>query len=116
VSSESAAGAEAILEQAAEQRLVFGERHHAVANIARGKNAIFTAQAAGTAAVVGHGDDRGEIHDGPLRGGIRIMAWDDVQLKSAKNRGEAGAAAESNHANSARRGRRSASFLFHESA
>ena len=64
VADQAASGVETILEQAAEQGFVLGKRDHAIANIARGKNAIFAAQAAGAAAVIGDGDDGGEIRNG----------------------------------------------------
>ena len=87
VADQSAAGVEAVLEKTAEQRFVLGERDHAVANIARWQDAIFTAQSAGAAAVVGDGDDRGEIGDGALRVGIFVIAADDVLFQSAEQRG-----------------------------
>ena len=60
VADEAAAGVKAILEEAAEQSFVLRERDHAVANVAGRQDAVFAAQAAGTAAVVGDGDDGGE--------------------------------------------------------
>ena len=66
VADEAAAGVKAILKEAAEQGFVLRERDHAVANVAGRKDAIFAAQAAGAAAVVGDGDDGGEVRDGML--------------------------------------------------
>ena len=63
VADESAAGVKAILEEAAEESFVLAESDHAIADVAGRKDAIFAAQAAGTAAVVGDGDDGGEIGD-----------------------------------------------------
>jgi hypothetical protein len=54
---------ESILKQAPEKRLIGGERDHAVADIPWRQDAIFAAQAAGTAAVIGHRNHGGEISD-----------------------------------------------------
>ena len=54
---------EAVLEELGEQVLVLGERDHAVADVAGGKHVEVFAQAAGGAAVVGDGDDGGELAD-----------------------------------------------------
>ena len=78
VADQSAAGMKTVLEKTAEQRFVLGKRDHAVANIARWQNAIFTAQAAGAASVVGHCDDGSEIRNGALGIGIFVVAADDV--------------------------------------
>ena len=61
VADEASASMEAILKKTAKQRFILGKRDHAVANIAGGKNAIFAAQTAGAAAVIGDGDDCGEV-------------------------------------------------------
>ena len=83
VAGQPASGAETILEQSAEQRFVFGQRHHAIANVAGRKDTIFAAQAAGAATVIGDGDDCGQIDDGPLRGRVWIVARNDMQFQSA---------------------------------
>ena len=54
---------EAVLEQLADQRLVLGQRRQAVADVAGRRHAEVAAQAAGAAAVVGGGDDRGDAGD-----------------------------------------------------
>jgi len=97
MASEAAAGAEAILKQSAEQCFVFGEGHHAVANITGRKNAIFAAQASGAATVIGDGDNGGKIDNGTARCGIRIMTRHDMLLQTAQQRGKAGTTAESHH-------------------
>ena len=102
VADESAAGVKAILKEAAEQGFVFGERDHAVANVAGRKNAIFAAQAAGAAAVIGDGDDGGEIGDRALGAGVFVVAAHDEFFQAAQQRGKSGAAAESDDAESAR--------------
>ena len=67
---------EAVLEELREQVLVFGERDHAVADVAGRKHVEVFAQAAGGAAVVGDGDDGGELADeaGEVRLGVRPTA------------------------------------------
>ena len=52
---------EPVLEDLAHQRLGVGEGHDAVADVADGRDAELVAQDAGRAAVVGHGDDRGQV-------------------------------------------------------
>src|ERR1700675_3007850 len=87
VADQSAAGVKTVLEKAAEQRFILGKRDHAIANISRRQNAIFTAQAPGAAAIVRHRDDGRQIRNGALGVGILIAAADDVLLQSAKERG-----------------------------
>ena len=93
VADEAAAGVEAILEEAAEKSFVLAESDHAVADVAGRKDAIFAAQAAGAAAVVGDGDDGGEAGDGMLGFDFVAAAGDEI-LEAAQQRGKAGAAAE----------------------
>ena len=61
VAFQPCAGAEAVLEQPGEQRFLGGQGRQAVADIAGGQHAQLTAEHAGAAAVVGHGDDRREV-------------------------------------------------------
>ena len=75
-----AAVGEAVLEQAAHERLVVGERDEAVADVAGGRHPQVAPQAAGAAAVVGHRD-----HGGDVAG---------VLLQAAEQGGEAVAAAD----------------------
>jgi hypothetical protein len=98
VAGETAAGVETILEKLGEEGFIFGEGDHAVANISGREHAIFATKTAGAAAVIGDGDDRGEIGDGPLGGGLLIAAAHDVLLEAAEKSGEAGTPAESNNA------------------
>ena len=95
VSTESASGTETILEEAAQQGFVLGERNHAVADVSWRKHAVFAAKAAGAAAIIGDRYDRGEVGDGPLLGRIWIAAVDDVFLQTAEQRGETGATPKS---------------------
>jgi hypothetical protein len=100
---------EAVLEEAGEEVLVFGESDHAVADIAGRKHLEVFAEAAGGASVVGDGDHGGEVADGAGdgRAGRRCRAGggleadaaaavrgDDVALEAAEERGEAGSAAD----------------------
>jgi hypothetical protein len=98
VSGETTAGVKAILKETAEQGFVLGERDHAIADVAGGEHAIFAAEAAGAATVIGDGDDGGKIRDGPFRRGMLIAAADNMFLQTAEQRGETGAAAESDDA------------------
>ena len=71
MADEAAPGVEAILKEAAEKGFVLAEGDHAVADVAGREDAIFAAEAAGAAAVVGDGDDGGEAGD-------RVFAFDFV--------------------------------------
>jgi hypothetical protein len=64
VPREAAASGKAILKKFSEEVLVFRKGYHAVAYVSGRENAVFTAQAAGAAAVIGDGDYRGEVGDG----------------------------------------------------
>lgn len=105
VAGESATNREAILEEAPKQCLIFREANEAVANVARGKNGILAAQAAGTSAIIGDGDYGDEVGDGEFIGpGKLFRAAGDVMLEAAQKHGEAGAAAERDNANRIRTG------------
>ena len=107
---------EAELEEFGEQVLVLGEGDHAVADVAGGQHVEVGAEAAGGAAVVGDGDDGGEVADDALhvragdaggvwseRGGpaalpnaeaLAAVDGGDVALQAAQQGGEAGASAD----------------------
>lgn len=98
---------EAVLEEAGEEVLVFGEGDHAVTDVAGRKHLEVFAEAAGGAAVVCDRDDRGEVADhagvvggrkvaigrvgkSGARGGVDGAAGDgcwDVMLEAAKQGG-----------------------------
>jgi len=101
VAHEATPGVEAILKKAAKESFIFRKSDHTVADVAGRKDAVFAAQAAGAAAVIGDGDDGGEIGDGALGSRVLIGAADDVFLESAKKGREAGAAAEGDYAETA---------------
>jgi len=102
VAAEAASRLEAILEETAEEGFVFGKRDHAVANVAGRKDAIFAAQASGAAAVVGDGDDGGEIGDGAGQGRFLVAAPDDVILQAAQQSGESSAPTKGDNTEGAR--------------
>src|SRR5260370_9743938 len=95
MADEAATRVDAILEKADEKGFIFRKSDHAVANVAGREDAILAAQAAGTAAVVGDGDDGGEIGDGAFNAGVLVAAADDEFLEAAGGRGEPGSASES---------------------
>ena len=113
VADEAASGMKTILEEAAEKSLIFGKGDHAVANVAGRKDTVFAAKAAGTAAVVGYGNNGSELGNRAVRIGMLVAAADDVLLEPAKKRRESGAAAKSNHAESAGESFRFALFFLH---
>ena len=91
VALESPAGLEAVLEQPREQGFVFGERHHAIADVARRQHVELAAQAAGTAAIVGDRDHRRDVHQ-------RTAARPGVALQALQQGGETRASADGDHA------------------
>jgi hypothetical protein len=58
---EAASTVEAVLEEARDQAFVFGESHHAVADIAGREHVELAAEASGAPAVVSDGYHRGEF-------------------------------------------------------
>src|SRR5882672_9478857 len=113
VADEAVAGVEAVLKQAAEQGFIFRKSHHAVADVAGREDAVFAAQAAGAAAVIGDRDDGGEIGDGAFGAGELVDAADDEFLEAAKERRKAGAASKSDDAEAAGESFRFGGALFH---
>src|SRR5712692_4133688 len=113
VADEAASRVKTILEQAAEKGFIFRKSHHAVADIAGREDAILAAQPAGAAAVIGDGDDGGEIGDGTFRSGLLDGTQDHEFLKAAKERGKAGAASKSNDAEAAGKRLRFGGAFFH---
>lgn len=59
VADEAPSGMKPILKQAAKQSLVLRESHHAVADVARRKNAIFAAKTSGASAIIRNSNDCG---------------------------------------------------------
>ena len=114
VANETAAGFETILKEAAEESFIFGKGDHAVADVARGEDAVFAAEAAGGATVVGDGDDGDQVGDGAFGGGMVVAAADAVFFEAAEEGGEAGTAAESDDAEAAAEDFRWGGFFSHE--
>ena len=78
VALEGVAGAEAMVEERARRCFFFAEGDHAVAQVAGGEHVEVFAEAAGGAAVVGDGDDGGEVGDaaaGLVRGLAGTLTW-----------------------------------------
>jgi len=113
VADEAAARMEAVLKEASEKGFIFGKSDHAVANVAGRENAILATQAAGTAAVIGYGDDGGEIGDGVPGAGVLVGAADDEFLEAAEEGGEAGASAEGYYAEAVGKRFRFGGAFFH---
>jgi hypothetical protein len=115
VANEAAPGMEAILKEAGEESFVFGKRHHAVANVAWRENAILAAKTTGTAAIIGDGDDGGEIGDGALGSGMLVAAANDVFFQSTQDGGKARAPTEGHDAEAVGESVRSGGAFFHVS-
>ena len=92
---------EAVLEELGEEMLILGESDEAVADVAGREHVEIFAKTSGGAAVIGDGDDGGEVAD-EAREGLAVFAggdesaegWGDEALKAAQERGEAGSAAD----------------------
>jgi hypothetical protein len=102
---------EAVLEEAGEESFVLGESDEAVADVAGGKHVEVFAEAAGGAAVVGDGDNGGELADEGgeiLEGGIDERGGasrrGDEGFQPAKERGEAGSTTDGDDSKLARGG------------
>ena len=96
MAAQAAAGVETILKQPAQQGLVLGKRHHAIAQVAGRKDAVLAAQAAGTAAVIGNRHHRDEIGNRMM--GVGPLPRSDVAFQAAQQHGKAGAAADGHNA------------------
>ena len=95
---------EAVLEQAGQQGLVFGERHNTIAHIAGRRHVQLFAQPPAGTAVVAHRDDGREIVN------TRQQAWKwnlsccaDILLQAVQQRGQSGAPAHGDNFYGARR-------------
>jgi hypothetical protein len=101
VADQAASSLEAILEEAAQQGFILRKRDHAVADVAGREDAVLAAKAAGASAVIGDGDDGGQVGDRPLSTGMLIVATDDVLLEAAEECRETRASSESDDAETA---------------
>src|SRR3981081_3651818 len=95
VANETPAGVKTILEKAAEKGFVFRKSNHAIANVTRRENAVFTAQTAGAAAVISDRDNGSEIGDGPFGAGVLVVAANHVFFEAAEEGGKSGATSKS---------------------
>ena len=86
MTDESAPGVKTVLKKAAEKGFIFRKGDHTIADVAGRKDAILAAQTAGAATVIGHGNDRGEVGNGTMGGGVLISAAYDVFLEAAEER------------------------------
>ena len=81
------AAAEAVLEDLSDQRLVIGQCRQAVADVARWQDAGRAAQFTGRTALIGHGDDGGQVASlglqTPQQGGQSMPAPQGDDLGSA---------------------------------
>ena len=87
VADQAATCLEAVLKKAAEKGLVLRECDHAVADIAGRQDTIFTAETPGASAVIGYGDDGGEIDNAALGVGTAFMTAEDVFFETPQKSG-----------------------------
>ena len=88
-------------EEPRQQRLIIGQRHHAVAQVARRQHVEVPPQPPARSAIVGHGHDGRKIAD-------QARCWNRVRLTDLRRRsipaqaaqqgGKPGAPADGNHA------------------
>src|SRR6266849_4615937 len=102
MTAQAAPGVKAVLKQPPQQGLIFRKSHHAIANIAGRQNAIFTAQSAGAAAIIGDRDDGGQVDDRTLGVGAFVTAAHNMFFEATEQRGKTRAPAESDDAETAR--------------
>ena len=86
---QTAAAGEAVLKEPGQERGVFAEGDHAIANVARRQHVELAAEASGAAAIVGHSNDRGDVDDGRCAFGGTGVVFEAVEYV-----GESGAAAD----------------------
>ena len=100
VAAQFAALAEAMTEELGDEFFIFGESDHAVAEVARGQHVEVAAETSAGAAIVGDGDDRGEIGNERSGGelGTQGGAVRDAELEAAQQGGKACSTAKSDDA------------------
>ena len=101
MANEATARMKTVLEEPSEQRFIFRQGDHAVADVSGRQHAIFAAKPAGAAAIVGDGDNRGEVGDGTFAGGAAVRAAHNVLFQTTKQCGKARAATECDDAQTA---------------
>ena len=88
MTAQLAVAAKAMAKKTRQQRRVFRERDHAVADVARRQHLQFVAQASGAAAVVGNSHDCRKTLDPDL-----LFGFSDQTLQAGEKSRETGAAA-----------------------
>ena len=83
---QSAAAREAVLEQARDERFIGRKCDHAIAYVAGRKDVELATQTTGAAAVVGDGDDCGQLN--------AARTFSNVSFQPSQQRGEAASAAD----------------------
>src|SRR5579859_216321 len=113
VADQDASSVKSILKKTAKKGLVFRECHHAIANVARGKDTVLAAKAAGTAPVIGDGNDGRKFRDGPICVGMLIAAPHDIFFEPAQKGGKSRASSKSYGSESASEKLRFVGFSLH---
>ncbi len=98
VAAQATADMKTILKEAAQQRFILRKCHHAIADVAWRKYAIFPAEASGAAAVVGDRDDGSKVSDRPFERRMLIAAANDVFFQTAEQCGKTGASSQRDNA------------------
>ena len=89
-------------EEPRQQRLIIGQRHHAVAEVARRQHVEVTPQPPARSAIVGHGHDGSKIADqssalGCSSGSLALRRR-SIAAQPAQQGGKPGATTDGNHA------------------
>ena len=113
VADEAASGVKAILKKAAKKSLIFRECHHAIADVARGKDTVLAAKTTGAASVIGDGNNGCKFRDWPIRIGVLVAPSDDIFLEAPQERGKSGASSNRYNSESASERPRFVRFFLH---
>jgi hypothetical protein len=113
VADQAASGMKAILKKAAKKSLIFRESHHAIADVARGKDTVLAAKTSGTASVIGDGNDRRKFRDWPIRIGVLVAPSDDIFFEAAQKGGKSRASSKCYNSESASERPRFVRFFLH---
>src|SRR5215472_15850688 len=113
VAGQTAAGLETVLKQPAQQRFVFRECHHAVANVAGRQDLVLAAQASGAAPIVGNSNDGREIGNRSFARRQAHRTANDVFAQAAQQCRKPGATAQRGNPQAANRETFSSGPSFH---
>ena len=113
VADQAASSVKSILKKTAKKGLIFRECHHAIADVARGKDTVLAAKTSRAAAVIRNGNDGREFRDWPIRIGVLVAASDDIFLEAPQKGRKSGASSKRYNSESASERPRFVRFFLH---